>query len=284
MKHRPGNLFWIVILVLALAGWRVALRPAQPDAAAAKALAETRQALRAQGFKTDLADFDLSTTPELRAREAILKNTASNRFSGSFPEPLLPPVGTDSAMVVWKLNSLKRENRSSYDDSDRLSWDKFRDAISQNQLLYDPACRAILSGPIRFNLDASRGSGMLLPHLAVMKNLAQTFGDRTVLALHDGNQPAAWTNLLAATRLVTAYEPEPADISHLVRIAWGALTHNTLWQALQTNGWTDDQLARLQQEWESVDYFTNLPTTVAFQRACNVQAREFEGRRSIRDR
>src|ERR1035437_6757160 len=118
MKHRPGNLFWIVILVLALAGWRVALRPAQPDAAAAEALAETRQALRAQGFKTDLADFDLSTTPELRAREAILKNTASNRFSGSFPEHphLLPPVGTDSAMVVWKLNSLKRENRSSYDD------------------------------------------------------------------------------------------------------------------------------------------------------------------------
>ena len=285
MKHRPGNLFWIVILVLALAGWRVALRPAQPDAAAAKALAETRQALRAQGFKTDLADFDLSTTPELRAREAILKNTASNRFSGSFPEHphLLPPVGTDSAMVVWKLNSLKRENRSSYDDSDRLSWDEFRDAISQNQLLYDPACRAILSGPIRFNLDASRGSGMLLPHLAVMKNLAQTFGDRTVLALHDGNQPAAWTNLLAATRLVTAYEPEPADISHLVRIACAALTYNTLWQALQTNGWTDDQLARLQQEWESVDYFTNLPTTVAFQRACNVQAREFEGRRSIRD-
>ena len=285
MKRPPGKLIWILVITLALAGLLVALHPSAPDAAAVKAVAETRQSLRQQGFKTDLADFDFTTTPELRAREAILKNTAGNRISGSLPEHpnLLPPVGNDSAMVVWKLGSLNRQNRSSYDDRDRLSWDEFRDIVNQNQSLYDPACQAILSGPIRFNLDASRGSAMLLPHLAVMKNLAQTFGDRTVLALHDGNQSAAWTNLLAATRLVTAYEPEPADISHLVRIACAVLTYNTLWQSLQTDGWTDGQLARLQQEWESVDFFTNLPVTVAFQRACNVQAREFERQRSIRD-
>jgi hypothetical protein len=39
----------------------------------------------------------------------------------------------------------------------------------------------------------------------------------------------------------------------------------------------------LQQEWESVDYFTNLPVTVAFQRASAVAAREFERQRCIRD-
>ena len=285
MKHRPGNLLWILIAVLALIGLLVALRQSTPDAAAVKAVAKTRQSLRQQGFKTDLADFDFTTTPELRAREAILKNTAGNRFTGSLREHpnLLPPVGKDSAMVVWKLDSLKSQNRSSYDDSDRLSWDEFRDAVNQDQSLYDPACQAILSGPIRFNLDASHGSAMLLPHLAVMKNLTQTFGDRTVLALHDGNQAAAWTNLLAATRLVTAYESDPAEVSQMVRIACAVLTYNTLWQSLQTNGWTDEQLARLQAEWESVDYFTNLPVTVAFQRASNVQAREFERRRSIRD-
>jgi hypothetical protein len=86
-----------------------------------------------------------------------------------------------------------------------------------------------------------------------------------------------------ATRLVTAYEPEPVEISHLVRFACAMLAYNTLWQSFQTNGWTDDQLARLQQEWESVDYFTNLPVTVAFQRACNVQARALDLQRSIKD-
>lgn len=279
MKTSLGKLAWkiakyflLILLLFAAIGAAWLAFQSQPDRAAQKAAADTRQVLRAQGYKTDLTDFDFSTTPELRAREAILKSTASNRFSGSLPihPNLLPPVGNNSAMVVWKLDSLKRENRSSYDDSDQLSWEEFRDAVNQNQSLYDPACAAILSGPIRFNLDASRGSAMLLPHLAVMKNLAQTFGDRTVLALHDGNLDAAFTNLLASSRLVTAWEPESAEVSHLVRLACAVLTYNTVWQALQTNGWTDDQLAQLQTQWEGVDFFKLLPAAVAFQRACAV--------------
>ena len=193
MKHRPGNLFWLLVPALALAGLLVVLRLPHSSAGALKAVADTRQSLRKQGFKTDLADFDFSASPELRAREAVLTNTVHYRFEGSIPEHpnLMPPVGDASAIVVWKLDSLKRENRSSYGDSDRLPWDEFRDAVNQNQPLYGPACDAILSGPIRFNLNASRGGSMLLPHLAVMKNLAQTFGDRTMLDLHDGNLAGA---------------------------------------------------------------------------------------------
>ena len=128
----------------------------------------------------------------------------------------------------------------------------------------------MLSGPIRFNLNASGGNGILLPHLAMLKNLTQTFDSRAMLALHDGNRDAAWTNLLASTRLVTVWEPEPAEISHLVRFSDMNLVFNATWQALQADGWPDEQLARLQSEWESVDLFTNLPETVAFKRASDV--------------
>jgi hypothetical protein len=272
MKLRPGTLPWIVIVVLALAGLVVALRPSSPAADAVKAVAETRQLLRQQGFKTDLSEFDFSTSAELRAREAVLTNTVHSRHAGSLPEHpnLMQSIGHDSAVVVWKLDSLNKEIPSRSDESDRLTWEAFRAAVNGNQSLYDPACMAILSGPIRFNLNAQKGSAMLLPHLAVMKNLAQTLGDRTMLALHDGNQAAAWTNLMAATRLVAAYEPGPVEIACLVRFACASLAFNTVWQALQTNCWTDEQLARLQQEWESDDYFSSLPETAAFNRACFV--------------
>ena len=285
VKLQLIKIIWVLALILVLTGCLLVWWPKQPANVALKALGETRQALRAQGYKTDLADFNLTSPAELRMREAIIKNTASNHFSGSFPEHpyLLSPVGNDSAMVVWKLDSVPRGSRPRNDESDRLSWDEFRDTVNQNQALSDPACQAILSGPIRFNLDASRGSSMLLPHLSVLKNLTQTFGDRTVLALHDGNASDAWANLLAATRLVTAYEPEPVGISHMVHFACAALTYNTVWQALQTNGWTDGQLARLQQEWESVNFFTNLPATAAFQRACAAATFESERQHSIRD-
>lgn len=283
MKHPPANLVWVLVAILVLMGWLLLLRLPSSNAAAVRAVADTRQSLRDQGFKTDLADFDFSTTPELRAREAVLKTTDPDFRSASFPEHpnLLQPVGNDSAMVVWKLDSLPKQNRSSYNANDQLSWGKFRNAINQNQSRYDLACAAILSGPIKFNLDARGGFAVRLPHLSVMKNLTQTFGDRTVLALHDGNPAGAWTNLLAATRLVTAYEPEPVEISHLVRFADMSLAFNATWQALQTNGWTDAQLARLQAEWESANFFTNLPETAAFQRASAVAMCESDRQRSI---
>jgi hypothetical protein len=108
---------------------------------------------------------------------------------------------------------------------------------------------------------------MLLPHLARLKGLTQTLGTRAVLELHDQSQDAAWTNLLASTRLVTAWEPEPAEVSQMVRFACATITYNATWQTVQAGGWADDRLARLQQEWESLDLFKGLPETAAFTRA-----------------
>jgi hypothetical protein len=271
VNTRLANLHWNIARILAVVGVMSAAPLSRADDAGQKIVDETRLSLRQQGFKTDLSDFNLSTSPELRAREAVLKATGPNLRSELFANPnspnLMEAVGTNSAVVVWKLDSLKNQYRSRPDRGDELTWEEFREAINANQPQVDDACDAILSGPIRFNLNASPGNAMLLPHLAMLRDLTQAFGRRTVLDLHDGDLDAAWTNLMAATRLVTAWEPEPVEISQLVRFANTSLAFNAIWQALQTNGWPDGQLARLQTEWESVDFFTHLPETAAFKRA-----------------
>ena len=99
---------------------------------------------------------------------------------------------------------------------------------------------------------------LLLPHLALLQNLAYTFAGRTVLAMHDGDEDRP-THLLALTRLITAREPEPEETSHLIRFADTTLVFGALWQVLQETNWPDARLAQLQHEWESVDFFTNLP-------------------------
>ena len=272
MKSHLANLCWKITAILGACGVISAVPLARADNAGQKAVEETRQALRQQGFKTDLAEFDFSTSPELRAREAILKATVPDRRSEPFVNHpnLMEAMGTNSAVVVWKLDSLKKQYRSWPDNSDQFAWEDYREVINANQPQIDAVGAAILSGPIRFNLDASHGNAMLLPHLAMLKNLTQMFGSRTVLDLHDGNLAAAWTNLMAATRLVTAWEPEPTEISHLVRFGDTSLVFNAIWQALQTNGWPEEQLARLQMEWQSADFFTHLPETAAFKRASDV--------------
>lgn len=279
MKTSLGKLAWkivkyflLVLLLFAVSGTVWLTFQWVPDRAAQKAAADARQKLRDQGFKTDLTDFDFTTSPEMRPRAAVLKATAPDYRSEPFRDHpnLMATIGNDSAMVVWKQDLLKHEQPPGPDNRGRLSWENFRSALNSNQAQVDAACVAILSGPIGFDLDARGGNAVRLPHLSMMKNLAQTLGSRTVLDLHDGNQAAAWTNLLAETRLVTAWKPEPVAVSQLVRFAIVGLAYNATWQLLQTNGWTDEQLARLQTEWEEVDFFKPLPETAAFKRASDV--------------
>jgi hypothetical protein len=273
MKTLFASIFWVavfifiaVILSLIVAGFQESGSSKKSRAA----VEQTKQMLHAQGFKTDLSEFDFTTPPDVRTREAALKAAhfgLNSRVLMTGHPNLLEAVGSNSAIVVWRQDSVKEGYRSVPDDV--LTWQEFDPIVNDNPA-FDAACDAILAGPIRFNLDARGGNRMLLPHLAAMKSLEQIFDSRTVVDVHDGNLDAAWTNLLAATRLVTAWEPEPLEISHLVQFVNTELAFNATWQALQTNGWPDEKLARLQQEWQSVNFFTNLPETAAFMRASDL--------------
>ncbi len=272
MKTRSISWHWIAMASVIVSVFAYADAPSNGVIAAPKSLEKTQLELQAQGFKTDLTNFDFSTSPELQAREVILISTVTNRHIAPFSDHpnLMEPTGSNKVIVVWEQDSLRRQTPSWPEVSYELKWEDFRRAINQRELQIDAACAAILSGPIQFDLDASDGNHMKLLHLAFLKDLTQTLDDRAMLGLHDGNRQAAWTNLMAATRLVTVWNPEPAEVSHRVRFEDAKLVFGAIWQALQTNGWTDDQLARLQQEWETADFLSSLPEIQAFRRASNL--------------
>lgn len=228
-------------------------------------LEKTSQSLRSQGFKTDLGDFHFLTSPEMRVREGLLMTTTPDIRFGSRQYPaLMEPGENNAALVVWNLNFLKSAHNN------EVRWNAVRIFINQNKDNVDSACAAVLSGPIAFNLKATDGNYMLLPHLSMLSNLTQTFAWRMALALHDDDRNAAWTNLLAATRLVTAWNPEPIEASHLTRFYDEKLVFFTIWQAMQEDHWPDSELRQLQYEWESTDFFMNLPEIEAFKRANDV--------------
>jgi len=247
------------------------------EGAARMGFEKTLEEFKAQGLKCNLTEFDFSTSPEMRAREDILKATA-RKPNGPFMEhpELMEPAGTNQAVVIWQQETIKRQTHSLPIAGNELSWDVFGEAMEQLGPQLDAAYGAIFSGPIQFNLNAPGGTGMLLPHLALLKNLTLSLNDQVIVALHGGDRNRAWTNLLAATRLVTQWNPEPVEISHRVRFADAKLVFKATWQALAADGWPDGQLAALQQEWESVDYFGGLPQVQAFRRAGELQAFEDE--------
>jgi hypothetical protein len=254
MKLRSLSVVGMVAVVAACGAFLVLYT--RPDAQ--KAAEEARRTLRQQGFKTDLSDFDFSTDYETAIRAAALTN-----FIISRPPMLLQPCGTESAVVAWK--EAKFEQEEGYQNLPPIE-----QVLVTNQAILDSACAAALAGPIHFPLIAKHGNAMLLVHLAALKNLSQALSARMVVKLREKRYSAAWTNLLALTRLSTAWEPEPAEISHLVRFGLARTAWKAAWQALQAHNWTEEQLVSLQHEWEAPDFFKGLPETPAFTRAALV--------------
>jgi len=281
MKIRVVLIFGAVVASLAAAAILGTFCWWPNQSAGLQLVARTREALHREGFKTDLSQFDFSTAPELRAREAALTALDAKR-SGGLPRewPDLAETITDgSRIVVWQQDMLKWPHELRPGEGDQLAWDEFCEPLQDNRAALDAACTAALASPIRFDLDAHGGAAMRLLHLAVLKSLTQATSSRAMIALHNGNLDEAWTNLLAETRLVTAWEPEPAEVSHLVRFAMTKLVFDVTWQALQTNTWSTGQLARWQTEWEGVDFLRNLPETGEFKLACDMADYDFDRRR-----
>jgi hypothetical protein len=79
--------------------------------------------------------------------------------------------------------------------------------------------------------------------------------------MHERDTNEVFTNLFALSRLVTAWEPEPFEIAHLVRFSCAASAREAIWESMQTDCWNEEQLAELQREWESAKFFDGLPDT-----------------------
>jgi hypothetical protein len=280
-RIRNMKLRWKITIGVAVGVVVVGGLLSRPNRSEQIALEETRRVVRQQGFKTDLAEFNFATSAESRARETALTNAgaphstprdmATGRQNLIFEDSpnLMTATGSKTALVVWKQELLPGSSGADL-------WPILREILNERRAELDGACEAALAGPIRFDLDASRGFGMLLRHCAALKGLAQMLGKRVVFELHEHHNEVAWTNLLALTRLVTAWAPEPTEVSHLVRCGCVTVAFNAMWQALQAEGWREAQLVQLQREWEAVDFFRELPETAAFARASTVALCQFD--------
>lgn len=233
-------------------------------------------ALRQQGYKTQLSDFVAPVPKDFseRAKQVIIPNSGhmdpSRPISYLDDSDLMRPVGKNGAQVIWKEEHLFNPDgfvQYSYRygaDSIKDVWPILRDSLDDARSDLEAPQKALLAGPFQFDLDYTKGGDLLLPHLASLRYLSKMFTARTILALHDHDAKSAWTNLLAATRVVTGWRTEPIEISQYVRCDCLGTIYNATWQAFQADEWSEGQLGQLQQEWESLDFFKSVPDAVAY--------------------
>src|SRR4051794_7880796 len=108
-------------------------------AGALKSLENIRLELQKQGFKTELTNFDFTTSADAQAREAALADTGPNRTSARavnnpFEHPnLMESTGDDKAIVVWRQDSLRRQTPSWPEASYEVTWNEYAEAINEKQ-------------------------------------------------------------------------------------------------------------------------------------------------------
>jgi hypothetical protein len=122
-----------------------------------------------------------------------------------------------------------------------------------------------------FNLDYEKGSDLLLPHLGWLKGSAQWLSAAALYDLHEGDPKSACTNVRAMLAIAKGESDERNLISQLVRIAIAAIGANATWEILQDPNISDENLAQLEQDWQSLDFTKSLELALMFERVENLQ-------------
>ena len=222
------------------------------------ALARYRRELIAKGEKISPRDFIAPPRAQENAAPAVyealerLKEGAvlPNRYP---PAMRLTPAGR--AIVGF------RESQW-VEDKVTNRWEALSADLKSNEVTL-AQIRAGLEKPVLYNdLDFSQGFKMPFPHLVQAKRLTSWFGPAAQLALHEGQHHEALEALLAQTRISRLLTEDRIVISELVRIAIAAIARNTTWEASQADGWTDEDLARLQETWEMGDFATAMANSL----------------------
>ena len=252
---------WKIPAIIALALGLVVGVPVAAHYRAKGELESYRQQLTARGEK--LAIEEIAPPSKAGERTAALDFMQAVRALGSAPTnspPMMRKLAPGRALVATAEKELPTSESSNI-------WA----AISPQLLARDEALaslRAALQTPsMDFGLDFTQGFSLLLPHLAPAKAAAVWLAAAAMSELHAGHNTNALADLQSLVALSHPLEHEPLMISQLVRMAIEHIAISATWEALQTTGWHDKDLAELQTAWNSIDMLEGIEPASEMERA-----------------
>jgi hypothetical protein len=191
--------------------------------------------------------------------DAILTNLSATPPSLQFAEP-----GT--ARVAWRIEEWQSDEQTTND------WKQIGPQLEQARevlgLLHSAAQRPAYDS----GFDYEKGFvDFQIGPLVTAKKAVQVLSAATLYNLWNQRLGDAHSNLCALVTLVSVQQREPLVICQLVRYACAALAFNTTWQALQSPGWSDAQLATLQSAWEQAEFPNDLGRAMEMERAMTVE-------------
>jgi hypothetical protein len=233
-----------------------------------RALAARKAQLVSQGERLTVEGLTPLSSPEAQRAASDLLQAAWRLGSGAVIPQNLPRgmffIAPGKAGVGWKQPDIRTPESTN-------TWEELAAQLKVNELALEQIREALKCPRLDMNLNYKMGFNLTLPHLAKLKTVAHWLLAATMSDLHAGKLEAAAANLTALISLANAFHDERPIISQLVRFAITAIDIGPTWEALQTDGWTDAQLADLQQHWVSLEFMEAMEKAVEMERASGLE-------------
>ena len=140
-------------------------------------------------------------------------------------------------------------------------------AVRTNQVTLSNLQTVVDAGGIEFVEDYAQPELNEYTFLPQGKQSVVAFNTSAILALHQGRMQDAIEYLKSSGTVSQLLAKDPLMIDQLVREACMAVMAGGFWEALQAAGWTDQQLAQLQLQWEGQSVLSAAELSLDMERA-----------------
>ena len=219
------------------------------------ALAAYKAVLRAQGEKLTAAELGYPRPPETSSNLNLLIASVGQLATGQFQPgglEFMRFVSPGKAEVAWDQPELQSIWRS-INGPNTPSWEMFGAQFDNFATAMQELRNAVQGPPAYFINDPTNFTNPPKGPFVQLRNAAHWLMGDTVAALHAGQLDRALADVHALTQLAQFHREDPTLVSQMIRAAMAGVGLAATWEALQAKGWSDEQLATLQQDWQAVD-------------------------------
>jgi hypothetical protein len=223
-----------------------------------------RKKLEAGGEKLRIAELSPKILPaSTNAAKLLALVQATHSFIDLYPSAM-KYVQPGVARVAWRQPVLMQEVDSGKPEVD--VWPRLRIALQTNERRISDLTEMLNNRPVQITFDYIQLNSPL-GFLPDIKYSSASLGAVAILHLHDGNQQEAYESLLAGGATMHLCSDNPLMIIQLVRYAVEGMTIGPLWEALQSDAWSDNQWSLIQNQWSNLDYVGAAAASLEMERA-----------------
>jgi hypothetical protein len=223
-----------------------------------------RKKLIASGEKLTVEEIapkrDFQTT-----NTALFLRLASTVLSWQYEPTAMLSIKPGVACVAWRQAQLMEEMDPNKPNTN--VWPGLAGEVQKYGSTLDELQKVVEEGGVEFGQDYSQPNLNTVSYLMYVKTLARDLLSRAVLELHQGQRQQAGRDLKCISAVSQMLGKDPIVIDQLVRYACMSIATGGIWEGLQADGWTDDELAQLQHQWEQEDLLALAEAALAMERA-----------------